>query len=374
MFGDGAEHESGEQQWQIDDADLQQVACDHAAFFWRDVAKNACEPDCVCKVDDAEDQCDDCVDDARHAETPWREADGDHKDCVEKGLDDGGPSIWLDDGEHPDPGACVFVAVHPGDGHEVGELPDEEDGEKGNGGPLDAPASGGPAEHGTHGAGKGADEGGHGGDALEGCVDSDVSEGRKQSERDGEEIGVEQEPPGTQTDCAEAEKNTNGKRDTAAGKRAISRALHQGVGGAFEGLIEGAGAGGDEADAEEGVEQAALERGDAGLHGAEVKARPAGDEDQPRDANFEELAEVMEQQSRDAGGWSMEGGMCVVLGVRGEIGLGRGLGGGSHGKEGAAGAKWRDAGSPDLMIPRRKAAGGGEVGGIKGRRRRGWRL
>ena len=45
-------------------------------------------------------------------------------------------------GGEADAGAGVVFAVHPADGHEVGELPDEEDGEEGDGGPLDDAADG----------------------------------------------------------------------------------------------------------------------------------------------------------------------------------------------------------------------------------------
>ncbi len=77
------------------------------------------------------------------------EADGDHEDGVEEGLDDGalrGVSGVRQGGGEADAGARVVVAVHPADGHEVGELPDEEDGEEGDGGPLDDAAGGGPAD------------------------------------------------------------------------------------------------------------------------------------------------------------------------------------------------------------------------------------
>ena len=40
-----------------------------------------------------------------------------------------------------------------------GELPDEDDGEEGDGGPLDEAAGGGPADERRKGAGKGSDEG-----------------------------------------------------------------------------------------------------------------------------------------------------------------------------------------------------------------------
>ena len=90
----------------------------------------------------------------------------------------------------------------------------------------------------------------------------------------------------------------DGEREAARGERAIGGALHARVGGALQGLVERAGAGGDEADAEEHVEQAALQGGDAGLHRAQIEAAPAGDEDQADDFDFEELAEVVDERWR----------------------------------------------------------------------------
>ncbi len=76
---------------------------------------------------------------------------------VEERLDDGGPGgevlVGLS-GSEADSGGGVVFAVHPSDGHEVGELPDEEDGEESDGGPLDDAARGGPADEWRRAPGK----------------------------------------------------------------------------------------------------------------------------------------------------------------------------------------------------------------------------
>ena len=160
---------------------------------------------------------------AGQAQPPRSQADGNHEHGVEQRFDHGGPAVGLHDGQHADAGAGVVVAIHPGDGHEVRELPDKENGEQGHGRPLDASAGGGPAEHGAHGAGKGSDEGGQGGDALERRVDGDIGEGREQRQRHGEQIGVEQQPPCAQRQRAEAGQNALRRarcvRWAAAGRR-----------------------------------------------------------------------------------------------------------------------------------------------------------
>ena len=113
-------------------------------------------------------------------------ADGDHEDGVEEGLDDGGAGGVAGVGQgggEADAGGGVLFAVHPADGHEVRELPDEEDGEEGDGGPLDEAAGGGPADEGWERSGEGADEGVDVGDAFERGVDGDVADGGEQGEQ-----------------------------------------------------------------------------------------------------------------------------------------------------------------------------------------------
>ena len=120
------------------------------------------------------------------------EAYGDHECGVEEGLDDGGssgPADGLLGGGDADTSGGVVCAVHPADGHEVGELPDEEDGEESDGGPLDEAACGGPADEWRECAGEGSDEGVEGGEALEWRVDGDVADGGEQREQAGDWVG-----------------------------------------------------------------------------------------------------------------------------------------------------------------------------------------
>jgi len=54
-------------------------------------------------------------------------------------------------------------------------------------------------------------------------------------------------------------------------------------------------------DAEERVQQAALQGGDTGLHRAEIEAAPTGDEDEANDFDLEEFAQGVDEGGGDAG-------------------------------------------------------------------------
>lgn len=107
--------------------------------------------------------------------------------------------------------------------------------------------------------------------------------------------------------------------------------MHEGVGAALEGLIEGGGAGGDQGDAEEGDEGGAVEGGDAGAEVAEVQAGGGGDEDHEGDAELEESG-VGGEEGGVLGEGVREGGGCGVghvfslrdgVGVEGRAGGGK---------------------------------------------------
>jgi hypothetical protein len=262
----GAEHESGEQQGKVHHADFKQVTREHAAFGVGDRAKDAAEAQGVAEIEEAKDYGNDGVDRSIESKPEGGQTDGDHGDGVEDGFDNGGQAIGLDHGKHADSGTRVVIAVHPGDGHEVRELPDEEDCEEGYGGPLDAAACGSPAEERTHGAWESTDERRKSGDALERRVDGDIGERREKRQGDSEQVGVEQQPPRTEGQSADAGNNSLGEGDATGGQGAVGGADHARVGGPLESLVEGSGACRDESDAEQGVEQTALQGGDSRLH------------------------------------------------------------------------------------------------------------
>ena len=56
-------------------------------------------------------------------------------------------------------------------------------------------------------------------------------------------------------------------------------AAHEGVGATFEGLVEDAGAAGDDGNSGEGLDEAGVEGGDAAAEGAQVEAGSGGDDD-----------------------------------------------------------------------------------------------
>ena len=85
-------------------------------------------------------------------------------------------------------------------------------------------------------------------------------------------------------------------RPAAMGR--LCGAAHEGIGAAFEGLVEGAGAAGDHRDAGEGLNEAGVEGGDAAAEGAEVEAGGGGDDDHEGDAGFAEGGVVGEEGVR----------------------------------------------------------------------------
>ena len=68
----------------------------------------------------------------------------------------------FDHGQHEDAGFGVVFAIHPGDGVEVRELPQEQDGVEDSGFPVEEAAGGGVADERGHGARDRSDGGGMG--------------------------------------------------------------------------------------------------------------------------------------------------------------------------------------------------------------------
>ena len=148
----------------------------------------------------------------------------------------------------------------------------------------------------AEGSGEGADKGVERGDPLERRVDGDVANGGEEREGSGEEVGCVREVERAEEGGCEAEDEAVGERDASCGHRAVHCAAHQGVGLAFEGLIERAGAAGDDGDSKEGLQHAGLEGADAALEAAEVVACSGGDDDHQGDPDFEERGVVADQR------------------------------------------------------------------------------
>ncbi len=87
-----------------------------------------------------------------------------------------------------------------------------------------------------------------------------------------------------------------GERDAAGGHGAVGGAMHESVGLALEGLIEGAGAAGDDGDGDEGFDAVELEGADTAAEAAEIEAGSGGDDDHGGDADFEERGVVGEER------------------------------------------------------------------------------
>ena len=91
--------------------------------------------------------------------------------------------------------------------------------------------------------------------------------------------------------------------DAVLGHGAIGGAGHTAVGGAFEGLVEDAGTGCDEADANKSFDQSKMEGGDARREAAEIIAGGGVDDDHQGHARFNEHSVVAEQGMAASPGW-----------------------------------------------------------------------
>ena len=114
---------------------------------------------------------------------------------------------------------------------------------------------------------------------------------------------VQRQVDGPAEDQEEAEDEAVGEADAMLRHGAIGGAGHAAIGGALEGLVEDAGAGGDQADAEEGFDESEMEGRDARGEGAEIEARCGVDDDHQRYARLDEHDVVAEQRvAAGAGG------------------------------------------------------------------------
>src|SRR5262245_3709050 len=98
------------------------------------------------------------VDAAREARGDRGEAHQQEGEAVDDGLASREPTLAIEDREHRESRAGVVVAVDPGDGQEVGDLPEEEDREEHKGPAVERVARRRPADHGGKGSGHRAHE------------------------------------------------------------------------------------------------------------------------------------------------------------------------------------------------------------------------
>ncbi len=126
----------GEEQGKVDHRDFKEIAGERAGLWRRRGAKDAGEAEGVPKIGEAEEDGGDGVGPAGDAEPRGPERDGNHEDGVEDALDDGRTGGVFDrllSGGDTDASLAVVLTIEPADGHEVRELPDEEDGEERDG-------------------------------------------------------------------------------------------------------------------------------------------------------------------------------------------------------------------------------------------------
>ena len=141
---------------------------------------------------------------------------------------------------------------------------------------------------------------------------------------------MQRQPHRAQRQRRQAGQYTLSQREAAGGHRPVRGALHARIGPAFQRLVQGARSRRDQADAEQRVQQAALHAGDAGLHRAQVKTAPAGDQHQADDFDLEQLAKVVQERGRSAGAGRMNVRLAQTRAVICELCRNCGLGSGSH--------------------------------------------
>ena len=108
------------------------------------------------------------------------------------------------------------------------------------------------------------------------------------------------QPRRAECDGSDAGENSHGQWETPGGQRPVGSALHASIGRALESLVQRTRPGGNHPDSEQYFDQSALHGRDLRLHGAEVEPAPSGDKNQPHHLNLEQLAEIVDQQSRCA--------------------------------------------------------------------------
>ena len=195
------------------------------------------------------------------------------------------------------------------------ELPDEEDGEESDAGPLDDAASGSPADEGRKRSGKGSDEGVDDGEALERSIDADVKDRGEESQGSGEEICGVGEIEDAEKNGGESEDEAVGEADASGSHRTVGGAMHQVVGAALEGLVESGRAAGDYRDSGDGFDETSVEWADSAVQAAKIEAGSGGDDDHGGDAELEEGGVVAEQGVWLRGGEDLIGcrGGCHVF-------------------------------------------------------------
>ena len=107
---------------------------------------------------------------------------------------------------------------------------------------------------------------------------------------------AQREVDGPTEDQEEAEDEAVGEADAMLRHGAIGGARHAAIGGALEGLVEDAGAGCYQADAEEGFDESEMEGRDAGGERAEIEAGRGVDDDHQGYARLDEHDVVAEQR------------------------------------------------------------------------------
>ena len=167
---------------------------------------------------------------------------------------------------------------------------------------VTAPGRGRVADHRRHGSGNRAHGGGPPGALLHGRVEEQIAGQGEGADQAGEQVHAQPQFDETGHRKRDAEgQRARRRRDRAGGQRAVRGAPHLAIGLALVPLVERGGAGGDQAGADDGVEQRkqrnALEElrpvGRAGQ--SEEIADPGAHQDQPGDSRLGQFNVIAHQ-------------------------------------------------------------------------------
>ncbi len=152
-----------------------------------------------------------------------------------------------------------------------------------------------------------------GGEAFKRGVNGDVGEGGEQGQGHGEQVGVEQ-PESAECQGSDAGCYAGGQRDASGGQWALCGADHAGIAFALDCLVQCAGAGRDQPNADQGIQQPALHARYARLHRSQIEASPAGDQHHGRNPDLKQFLAIVNQRRRGPGPWRMNRGRAVNAG------------------------------------------------------------
>src|SRR5208282_1824329 len=212
-----------------------------------------------------------------------KQTDGNQDGRVAHNVAERGAPGGIHDREHANAGAGVILAVDPGNGEEMGELPEEKNREENPRGTADGVAGRSPADERGDSARERAHKGAPGRAGLERRIERQIGDAGTRAEQAGERVH-EKEEPGLAADGERDGKHERlPRREDGRGQRASHGAAHLGIHMALEVLVHGRGAGAQQERGGNDAEQSEIVEWPAG---AGAKTQAGGEHDEQGDVGF----------------------------------------------------------------------------------------